>query len=110
MLDHSSLFVTSEFTPLTPRLCTNYVQWLSNKLVGIRLSPLDYRHIRGTHFYHSVMTSSTMSENEKQAALEQYASSVGQTVEIMRNFYVYFNPQQLACVSIMNTAKLSLLQ
>ena len=102
-LKHSSVFVSSEYSALTSRQCTNYVQYLSQKLVGVRLSPLDYRHIRGTHFYHSVMTSEK-SEEEKQAALSQYASCVGQTIAVLKDFYVYFNPQQLASVSITNTA------
>lgn len=89
---------------MTSRICTNYVQELSSKVIGIRLAPLDFRHIRGTHFYHSVMSNEDLGAAEKSSALEKYAASVGQTVEILRNHYVYFNPQQLASVSIENTA------
>ena len=42
-------------------------------------------------------------ENEKISLLEKYASSVGQTMEVMKSYYVYFNPQQLANTSIETT-------
>lgn len=95
--------MNSYFEDISARVCTNYVQNLSEKYVGIRLSPLDYRHIRATHHYHGVMNSRS-SPAEKAQLIENYASSVGQSAEIMKNHYVYFNPEQLASQSFDNVA------
>lgn len=100
-LKHTSFFVTPNFEKLGPRTCTNYVQHLSEKYLDIRLSPLDYRHLRATHHYHSVMSSSN-SPAEKVQLIENYASCVGQSADVLKNHYVYYNPSQLAILSLNN--------
>ena len=100
-LDHASVFLNSFFEPMSPRNCTNYVQFFSMKYIGVSLSPLDYRHIRATHHFHSVMNSQ-VSTSEKAQSIENYAASVGQSSDVMKNHYVYQNPSNLAKMSLDN--------
>lgn len=102
-LKHKKLFVDCEFEAIKPRLCTNYVQELAKKFTGSRLSPLDFRHIRATNFYHAIMENNEEMPAEKLNSLERYAKSVGQTVEIMKSYYVYFSPDKLAAESLENS-------
>ena len=102
-LKHDSLFVNSFFNPMTGTNCGRYIQQLSIKHTNLQLSPVDYRHVRATHFYHSVEGRSDLESAQKSTMLEKYAASVGQTVDVMRNNYVYFNTRELAIVSIRNT-------
>lgn len=100
-LKHASIFLNSNCEPMSPRHCTNYVQSLSMKYIGTSLSPLDYRHIRATHHFHSVM-SSHVSTVEKAQSIENYAASVGQSSDVLKNHYVYQNPSNLARMSLEN--------
>lgn len=102
-LEHSSIFVNSHFGPITGRICSNYVETLSLTITGLVLSPVDFRHIRATHFYHSVNSKLELEIVERGRMLENYAASVGHTVEVMKNHYVYFNPKELAVISSRNT-------
>lgn len=104
-LKHDSFFVNSSFAALGETNCSKYVCSLSEKIVGLRLSPLDYRHIRATHFFHSVDKDSTLTPVEKVSSVAEYAAAVGQSSDVMINHYVYFNPGDLALRSMKTIEK-----
>ena len=100
-LTHKGLFLNKKRSQIKPRECTNLVQRLSEEYTGLRLGPLDFRHLRATHFFHCV-EKSALTAKEKARHLEKYAENVGQSLSTLKQNYVYYEENQLSVDSIKN--------
>lgn len=68
----------------------------SLKFFGLTLNLLDMRHIRCTHFVRSVRVDATLSVNEKEEAIDRYATNIGNTKAMLLSHYVYLDNVDLA--------------